>query len=864
MEVMAFISSSRLFVATATLASSLTTAAFAGPLQQAAVNKIVNDVRVIDLGNASSRPAKLQDTIKDDLGIRTGAASRAELLFQDDTLTRLGAETLFSFKAGTRDLTLDRGTMLLQVPKGLGGAKIRTAAVTAAITGTTIMIENIPGSHAKVVVLEGSLRLSMNNRLGESVMLTPGKMIIVGPKDTRMPKPVSVDLQKLVKTSALIDPEKFRGNSKTKVKALPSIGLIEKEIATQTGAKSKARLAETNLVIEGDGTQVTVASKEKMAALESKTGVGRKATLLALDTRASVTAADSASANTRAGTTPASEKPQAGEKPEPNTSGKVTPTKPVEKPGNSPGKGNNPGPGNGNGAGNGDGEGAPGDGGGKGGPDDGKGGPGAGDGDGDGGPGKGSGGGADNGGGKGNDGGGHWDGEWDWRWDRDDDSHGGDGRVGPFVNAPSEPVTGTFSVAAGQKFQAKRDITATAVDLTPITDEIKVDGTVTAESLTFSAGKKAEFKGVVRSRTIDGSGGEIKFEQPIGAFTVRLAATSSLEVSSLLASDSISLSAPSLRVKSGIDGRGRAGTALLAPGAGASISVFSNSLKLESVTIANGGAALATSLDQGGDGGAIALGSSITPLGGDVELGRPISATTGANGATVVTGGRGGSVSVAANGEIKVSSLIKVSESAAGRASKQGGNIRLESRKTSGPAIKIENSGQLLSLLNSAAPGPGGKVEFVSAGGEISVDGATIHAEKGTVDMRNDGAGNITLKNAKIRADVVKANVLGANGQLIVGGGTIDADSAIQLYASGSNGSVLFNDDVKLNGNSVKSIAGNTVTVSNGKTVRVNGPAPATVYTNNANYSGSGGNGSTSGTFSGRGATTQGFANRPK
>lgn len=83
--------------------------------------KIVNDVRVVNPSNATVQTAKVRDLIKGDLAVRTGAQSRAELLFQDRTLTRLGAEALFSFKAGTRDMTLDRGTMLLQVPKGLGG-----------------------------------------------------------------------------------------------------------------------------------------------------------------------------------------------------------------------------------------------------------------------------------------------------------------------------------------------------------------------------------------------------------------------------------------------------------------------------------------------------------------------------------------------------------------------------------------------------------------------------------------------------------------------------------------------------------------------------------------------------------------------
>ncbi|HEX8311235.1 MAG TPA: FecR domain-containing protein, partial [Chthoniobacteraceae bacterium] len=102
-------------------------------LEHATVNKIVNEVNVVHPGRGTT-PAKLQELIKDDLGVRTGTASRAELLFQDATLTRLGANTLFSFKSGTRDMSLPDGTMLLQVPKGLGGARIRTAGVSAAIT----------------------------------------------------------------------------------------------------------------------------------------------------------------------------------------------------------------------------------------------------------------------------------------------------------------------------------------------------------------------------------------------------------------------------------------------------------------------------------------------------------------------------------------------------------------------------------------------------------------------------------------------------------------------------------------------------------------------------------------------------------
>src|ERR1700761_4554047 len=142
--------------------------AAAGPLTEAHVTKVINDVKLVE-PTGGGRPAKVNDVVRDQIGLVTGMKSRSELLFQDDTLTRIGPETYFSFKAGTRDLTLQQGTLLLQVPKGLGGAKIQTAAITASITGTTIMMEYHPNRDLKVLVLEGSLRLSVNGRFGDTI-----------------------------------------------------------------------------------------------------------------------------------------------------------------------------------------------------------------------------------------------------------------------------------------------------------------------------------------------------------------------------------------------------------------------------------------------------------------------------------------------------------------------------------------------------------------------------------------------------------------------------------------------------------------------------------------------------------------------
>src|SRR5436190_14684333 len=235
----------------------------AGPLTSAEVTKVINRVSVIDPAKGT-HPAVLRDVIKDNLALQTGARSRSELLFQDNTLTRIGAETFFSFKTGTRDLTLEKGSMLLQVPKGLGGATIHTAAVTAAITGTTIMMEYSPGQYLKVLVLEGSLRLSRNGSFGDSLVLHAGKMVIMRPDAKKIPDPIDIDLAEIVRTSTLVN---FPGGN-----ILPSMPLIQAAISDQAKEVAKGTLVPTNLVM-GHGTKVVLASNDQLAKTIGQVGL---------------------------------------------------------------------------------------------------------------------------------------------------------------------------------------------------------------------------------------------------------------------------------------------------------------------------------------------------------------------------------------------------------------------------------------------------------------------------------------------------------------------------------------------------------------------------------------------------------------
>ncbi len=607
----------------------LTRSLGAAPLTQARVTKIINHVEVVE-PEKGAHPAALSEVIKDQIGLRTGSKSRSELMFEDQTLTRIGPETYFSFKAGTRDMTLGQGTMLLQVPKGIGGAKIRTAAVTAAITGTTIMMEYLPGKDLKVLVLEGNLRLSRNGVFGDSLLLTPGKMVIMPPNAKRIPDPVSVDLAHVVKTSALVNMPGKKGAKGAK--PLPSIGLINKEVDRQSRAKSKRGLVDTNLVILGKGTDVLVGSDELMGDLDLRRDA--EPTILSM-----------APPQATPGATPLSTPPPAPT----STPVSTPPSTPTPAPTST-----------------------------------------------------------------------------------------------PVSTPPSTPTPAPTSTPGS-----------------------------TPPSTPTPAPTSTPLPTATPSATPGDDGGDDEDDDDDD--------------------------------------------------------------------------------DEEGHGSGDML-TAIAPA--DVTINEPVNVPGNAS------NGQAGAYNVATKGTIAVNAPVSVGDSGA-LVGAHGGSINLTSTRKTGIAISVSSSGQLLALLNGLAPGPGGSIKLVSAGGAINVKGVAT-ADRGTIEMTNNGAnGAVSLTNATLHGDTVKAGALGKNGTLNVGGGVIDAASTIKLYAGGSNGRVNFTDNVTLSGSSVKIIAADTVTIFNGKVVTVLGSGPASVFTNLANYSGSGGNGSTTGRFGGKGATTQPLSDAP-
>jgi len=90
---------------------------------------------------------------------------------------------------------------------------------------------------------------------------------------------------------------------------------------------------------------------------------------------------------------------------------------------------------------------------------------------------------------------------------------------------------------------------------------------------------------------------------------------------------------------------------------------------------------------------------------------------------------------------------------------------------------------------------------------------------------------------------------------LNIGGGTLSADTTLQLYAPGSNGQLNFISNVTLSSGTAMDLAAKTITIQPSVLVTIAGAGgKANIYTDNANYSGFGGINPSNGTFGGNGA----------
>jgi hypothetical protein len=170
---------------------------FGADQKQARVTEVIHDVRLL-AAQTAARPAAVNDTVREGTAVRTGTDSRAELTFVDQTLTRLGANTVFSFGATARTYDLGSGAILMSAPKETGTVKITTAVVTCAVSGFTAILERHSSTWNKFIILHGNGWLKIKGIPGDPCNLHTGQMVVFPPHPTHCPQVLNIDISKLL------------------------------------------------------------------------------------------------------------------------------------------------------------------------------------------------------------------------------------------------------------------------------------------------------------------------------------------------------------------------------------------------------------------------------------------------------------------------------------------------------------------------------------------------------------------------------------------------------------------------------------------------------------------------------------------
>ena len=214
----------------------------AADLSAARVSRVLKEVKLAAPGS-SGRAVKAGETVPVGATLRTGAAARAEMTLPGPAVVRLGGKTALALSANGWEL--GEGLVLFQAPRQVGAAKIKTGAINAEVGGSTGLMERNGGAYVKILILEGNARI-YTSRLGESIVMTAGQLLITSPKAEGLPEPVHFDIEHLYKTSLLTNSD---------FAPLGSRASILQAIAKQ---KSDPQFVPTNLVIFGRGTLVNL------------------------------------------------------------------------------------------------------------------------------------------------------------------------------------------------------------------------------------------------------------------------------------------------------------------------------------------------------------------------------------------------------------------------------------------------------------------------------------------------------------------------------------------------------------------------------------------------------------------------------
>jgi hypothetical protein len=167
------------------------------------------------------RSAKVSDVLNTQDSLLTGERSRAELMFEDGSLARIGSNANFTVSSDSRTVQLQKGLILLHVPPGLGGARIQSRSAVAAIKGDTVLFQEgevpstdptqPPQTFTKIIALsqendypDGSISvtyLDPTEGTSKEIALKFGQMFILTHEGVKI---ATIDVSNLMESSSIL------------------------------------------------------------------------------------------------------------------------------------------------------------------------------------------------------------------------------------------------------------------------------------------------------------------------------------------------------------------------------------------------------------------------------------------------------------------------------------------------------------------------------------------------------------------------------------------------------------------------------------------------------------------------------------
>jgi FecR protein len=260
---------------------------------KARVEKRTNVVN-LKLKDQILRSAKVADVLNTQDSLLTGERSRAELMFQDGSLARVGSNANFTVSSDTRSIQVQKGLILLHVPPGLGGAKIQSRSAVAAIKGDTVLFQEgiIPSTDpmraakkfTKIIALsqepnapDGSISVTYidpNEGTSKEIALKFGQMFVLTQEGVKI---ASINVSNLMESSSILSISKDaqKSNFESQLASAFQAEVIGKA-EEQKQQVSDGLLASTGTVLSTLPTSIAISPETTKTQVSNESSFSRE------------------------------------------------------------------------------------------------------------------------------------------------------------------------------------------------------------------------------------------------------------------------------------------------------------------------------------------------------------------------------------------------------------------------------------------------------------------------------------------------------------------------------------------------------------------------------------------------------------